>query len=237
MHHSCLAFLPKHDARGLTKQVSSRSMTTSARPIAHKSCAAPMCIAWSGGHSGAVRIADEFRDIAELGSAPTSTLLDYTDSIHRDSQTSAMSLLILIVYDTGEDVPVVTKSMFDALKPGGVFSSSIMRPTPVLESVTPTPYTAWNRKRLFAAQRQQAFGWRVKATCSAIPVMTTGRESLIRPSANGRIGYSAKQETTRTRRIERAVADLRAGKRRPCCWPGCPHRRPSAKKWFERRAR
>jgi hypothetical protein len=49
-------------------------------------------------------------------------------------------------YDTGEDVPVVTKSMFDALKPGGVFSSSIMRPMLVLESVTPTPYTAWNRK-------------------------------------------------------------------------------------------
>jgi hypothetical protein len=22
------------------------------------------------------------------------------------------------------------------------------------------------------------------------------------------------------------------GKKRPCCWPGCPHRRPSAQKWF-----
>jgi hypothetical protein len=48
---------------------------------------------------------------------------------------------------------------------------------------------------------------------------------------------SAKQETTRSRRIQRAIEDLQAGKRRPCCWPGCPHRRPSAKKWFERRAR
>jgi len=48
---------------------------------------------------------------------------------------------------------------------------------------------------------------------------------------------SAKQETTRSRRIQRAVEDLQAGKRRPCCWPGCPHRRPSAKKWFEKRAR
>ena len=46
---------------------------------------------------------------------------------------------------------------------------------------------------------------------------------------------SAKQETTRSRRIQRAVEDLQAGKRRPCCWPGCPHRRPSAKKWFEKR--
>ncbi len=47
---------------------------------------------------------------------------------------------------------------------------------------------------------------------------------------------SAKQGTTRSRRIKRAVEELQAGKRRPCCWPGCPHRRPSAKKWFERRA-
>jgi uncharacterized protein YdeI (YjbR/CyaY-like superfamily) len=48
---------------------------------------------------------------------------------------------------------------------------------------------------------------------------------------------SAKQATTRRRRIERALEDLQAGKRRPCCWPGCPHRRPSAKKWFEKRVR
>ena len=43
---------------------------------------------------------------------------------------------------------------------------------------------------------------------------------------------SAKKEETRTHRIKRACQDLKAGKRRPCCWPGCPHRRPSAKKWF-----
>jgi Bacteriocin-protection, YdeI or OmpD-Associated len=48
---------------------------------------------------------------------------------------------------------------------------------------------------------------------------------------------SAKQGATRSRRIQRAVEELQAGKRRPCCWPGCPHRRPSAKKWFGRRAR
>ncbi|MBS0419848.1 MAG: YdeI/OmpD-associated family protein [Proteobacteria bacterium] len=47
---------------------------------------------------------------------------------------------------------------------------------------------------------------------------------------------SAKQAATRSRRIQRAVDELAAGKRRPCCWPGCPHRRPSAKKWFEKRA-
>jgi uncharacterized protein YdeI (YjbR/CyaY-like superfamily) len=48
---------------------------------------------------------------------------------------------------------------------------------------------------------------------------------------------SAKLAATRSSRIERAVENLKAGKRRPCCWPGCPHRRPAARKWFERRAR
>ncbi|HMQ10665.1 MAG TPA: YdeI/OmpD-associated family protein [Oligoflexia bacterium] len=43
---------------------------------------------------------------------------------------------------------------------------------------------------------------------------------------------SAKKEETRTKRILRMQEDLSAGKKRPCCWPGCPHRRPSAAKWF-----
>ncbi len=34
----------------------------------------------------------------------------------------------------------------------------------------------------------------------------------------------AKKPETRDRRIERARKDLIDGKRRPCCWPGCPHR-------------
>jgi uncharacterized protein YdeI (YjbR/CyaY-like superfamily) len=48
---------------------------------------------------------------------------------------------------------------------------------------------------------------------------------------------SAKQEATRAHRTQRAVSELKEGKRRPCCWPGCPHRRPSARKWFEKRPR
>lgn len=35
---------------------------------------------------------------------------------------------------------------------------------------------------------------------------------------------NAKQIETRNRRIERTRAQLIEGKRRPCCWPGCPHR-------------
>ncbi|MBN9465629.1 YdeI/OmpD-associated family protein [Brevundimonas sp.] len=34
----------------------------------------------------------------------------------------------------------------------------------------------------------------------------------------------AKQEATRQRRIVRLTEELREGQRRPCCWPGCPHR-------------
>ena len=35
---------------------------------------------------------------------------------------------------------------------------------------------------------------------------------------------SAKKDETRIHRIERMRGDLLSGKRRPCCWPGCPHR-------------
>jgi hypothetical protein len=42
-----------------------------------------------------------------------------------------------------------------------------------------------------------------------------------------------KKLETRKEHLERLAEDLRAGKRRPCCWPGCPHRRKSAGKWFK----
>ncbi len=35
---------------------------------------------------------------------------------------------------------------------------------------------------------------------------------------------SPKKTETRTQHIRRATEDLAKGKRRPCCWPGCPHR-------------
>ncbi len=35
---------------------------------------------------------------------------------------------------------------------------------------------------------------------------------------------SAKQEVTHLKRLHRLKSDLLSGKRRPCCWPGCPHR-------------
>ncbi|MCI0505695.1 MAG: YdeI/OmpD-associated family protein [Gammaproteobacteria bacterium] len=34
----------------------------------------------------------------------------------------------------------------------------------------------------------------------------------------------AKKADTRNKRIDRLLEDLKNGKRRPCCWPGCAHR-------------
>jgi len=36
---------------------------------------------------------------------------------------------------------------------------------------------------------------------------------------------SVKKPETRRKHIERVSTDLKGGKRRPCCWPGCPHRK------------
>ncbi|MES2137956.1 MAG: YdeI/OmpD-associated family protein [Pseudomonadota bacterium] len=35
---------------------------------------------------------------------------------------------------------------------------------------------------------------------------------------------SAKKADTRSKRIAWGCESLGEGKRRPCCWPGCPHR-------------
>ena len=40
----------------------------------------------------------------------------------------------------------------------------------------------------------------------------------------------AKTDKTRKEHIERLSKEIMEGKKRPCCWPGCPHRSGSAKK-------
>jgi uncharacterized protein YdeI (YjbR/CyaY-like superfamily) len=42
-----------------------------------------------------------------------------------------------------------------------------------------------------------------------------------------------KQPETRKHHIERLCAEIPEGKKRPCCWPGCPHRNLNAQKWFK----
>lgn len=44
---------------------------------------------------------------------------------------------------------------------------------------------------------------------------------------------SAKQDATREKRRARLHEEVLDGKKRPCCWPGCPHRRESARKWVD----
>jgi uncharacterized protein YdeI (YjbR/CyaY-like superfamily) len=44
---------------------------------------------------------------------------------------------------------------------------------------------------------------------------------------------SPKTEATRAQHLKRLQEEILSGKRRPCCWPGCPHRRISAQKWFK----
>ncbi|HEX6784019.1 MAG TPA: YdeI/OmpD-associated family protein [Sphingomicrobium sp.] len=44
---------------------------------------------------------------------------------------------------------------------------------------------------------------------------------------------SPKTEETRSRHLKRLQEEILGGKRRPCCWPGCPHRSASAQKWFK----
>jgi uncharacterized protein YdeI (YjbR/CyaY-like superfamily) len=40
---------------------------------------------------------------------------------------------------------------------------------------------------------------------------------------------SAKKTETRKKRIAWGSENLTEGKRRPCCWPGCPHRESTRK--------
>lgn len=35
---------------------------------------------------------------------------------------------------------------------------------------------------------------------------------------------SVKKAETRKQHVERVCSQLKEGSRRPCCWPGCPHR-------------
>lgn len=47
---------------------------------------------------------------------------------------------------------------------------------------------------------------------------------------------SVSKPETRTDHLRRLQEELTEGKRRPCCWPGCPHRNQNARKWFKKLA-
>ncbi len=77
----------------------------------------------------------------------------------------------------------------------------------------------------------------MKKALASNPDVLEKWESLTPLSRNEWICWATivKQAETRKEHIERMCEQLLEGKRRPCCWPGCPHRRPSAKKWFEKK--
>ncbi|RFC54438.1 YdeI/OmpD-associated family protein [Brumimicrobium aurantiacum] len=42
-----------------------------------------------------------------------------------------------------------------------------------------------------------------------------------------------KKAETRENHVQRLKSEILEGKKRPCCWPGCPHRNTKAKKYFK----
>lgn len=43
---------------------------------------------------------------------------------------------------------------------------------------------------------------------------------------------TAKKSETRLKRLRKLKEDLINNKKRPCCWPGCPHHNPKTARWF-----
>ncbi len=44
-----------------------------------------------------------------------------------------------------------------------------------------------------------------------------------------------KKEETRKEHVVRLEEDILKGEKRPCCWPGCPHRRLNTSKHFTKK--
>lgn len=43
----------------------------------------------------------------------------------------------------------------------------------------------------------------------------------------------AKRDATQNKRLQRLFEEVKNGKKRPCCWPGCPHHNPKAQRFFK----
>lgn len=70
----------------------------------------------------------------------------------------------------------------------------------------------------------------LRKTLTSAPVARATWEDITPLAKNEWICWVifVKKPETRKNHIERAREELTAGKRRPCCWAGCPHR---SKKW------
>lgn len=90
-------------------------------------------------------------------------------------------------------------------------------------------------KKVVAKKTMHALPKDLKLALDANPKVLKKWESLTPLARNEWICWVTivKKSDTRKEHIQRLCAELLEGKRRPCCWPGCPHRRESAKKWFK----
>ena len=75
----------------------------------------------------------------------------------------------------------------------------------------------------------------LRAALNDNPALKTKWNSLTDLARNEWICWmtSPKKQETRDAHLVRLKEDILSGKRRPCCWPGCPHRRASARKYFK----
>jgi hypothetical protein len=66
----------------------------------------------------------------------------------------------------------------------------------------------------------------LRQALSSVPAARAAWESLTPLARNEWICWNitVKQPETRIHHIERTIAELQEGKRRPCCWIGCIHR-------------
>lgn len=67
----------------------------------------------------------------------------------------------------------------------------------------------------------------MRAALLATPAIAEAWNSLTPLARNEWICWtiSVKKAETRAQHITRLTYDITHGKRRPCCWPGCPHRK------------
>ena len=66
----------------------------------------------------------------------------------------------------------------------------------------------------------------LRKTLNSAPAARAAWEDITPLARNEWICWvqEAKKTETRDHRIERTINELIQGKRRPCCWMGCPHR-------------
>jgi hypothetical protein len=84
----------------------------------------------------------------------------------------------------------------------------------------------------------------LKKALTSVSAAQVAWESLTPLARNEWICWNilVKQAETRKHHIERTVAELQEGKRRPCCWIGCIHRTdkaisPSVQAMLDKRSR